>query len=202
MTIGVNKFWNVEDTHYFVEDILNRYYLNVGSENVSEVIKNYICKLAETAAGIFDEDEVWSVIKILQENDCITEKVLEKSSVQKFAKTSNHMMNEHIKEELTDLASNKIIKHIYTGKSDVKEYKTTCLTIDSKKDSVRVGELVCTLEYSRDGFDLNQTFEKNEEGFIDFSKNNILIKIKEDCCDNIKNKYARVIIAKQMEKSK
>ena len=201
MVMRAKNIWNVEDIHYFAEDVLNRYYLNIGEENVSEIVKKYIYKLGETCAGIFSEDEVWSVIKILQENDCITDNVLEKSSIQKFTKTSNPVMNEQVKEELIDLASNKIIRHINKGQSDIKEYKTKCLTIDSKKDTLKVGELVSTLEYSQDGFDLKQTLGKNEEGVIDFTQNNIFIKIKEDSSNGEKNKHVRIIVAKQMEKS-
>lgn len=201
MVMRAKNIWNVEDIHYFAEDVLNRYYLNIGEENVSEIVKKYIYKLGETCAGIFSEDEVWSVIKILQENDCITDNVLEKSSIQKFTKTSNPAMNEQVKEELIDLASNKVIRHINKGQSDIKEYKTKCLTIDSKKDTLKVGELVSTLEYSQDGFDLKQTLGKNEEGVIDFTQNNIFIKIKEDSSNGEKNKHVRIIVAKQMEKS-
>lgn len=201
MVMRAKKIWNVEDIHYFAEDVLNRYYLNIGEENVSEIVKKYIYKLGETCAGIFSEDEVWSVIKILQENDCIADDVLEKSSIQKFTKTSNPAMNEQVKEELIDLASNKVIRHINKGQSDIKEYKTKCLTIDSKKDTLKVGELVSTLEYSQDGFDLKQTLGKNEEGVIDFTQNNIFIKIKEDSSNGEKNKHVRIIVAKQMEKS-
>ena len=110
-------------------------------------------------------------------------------------------MNEQVKEELIDLASNKVIRHINKGQSDIKEYKTKCLTIDSKKDTLKVGELVSTLEYSQDGFDLKQTLGKNEEGVIDFTQNNIFIKIKEDSSNGEKNKHVRIIVAKQMEKS-
>lgn len=202
MAIGANRIWNTEDVHYFAEDILNRYYLNIGDENVSEVVRKYIYKIGETCAGIFNEDEVWSIIRILQENDCMAEDVLKKSSIQKFTKTSNPIMNEHVKDELVDLASNKIIKHVNKRQLDIKEYKTKCLTIESKKDFINIGELECTLEYSEDRFGLNQIFDKNKEGSIDFTQNNVLIKIKEDVCDGTVDKHVRLIIIKQMEKLK
>lgn len=201
MTVRANRIWNTEDIHYFAEDILNRYYLNLGEENISEVVRKYIYVLAETCAGIFDEDEVWSIIRILKEKECLVEQVLEKSTIQKFTRTSNPMINEHVKEELIDLASNKIIKHVNEDLSEVKEYRTECLTIDSKKDCVKMGELISTLKYSNGGFELNQVIEKNREGFLDFTKDNVLIKIKEDISNFEKIKYVRVIISKKMEKS-
>ena len=156
MTNRTSRIWNTEDIHYFAEDILNRYYLMVKEKNISEIIKNYIYKLAESCAGILNEDEVWSIIRVLNEKDCLVDSILEKSSIQKFTRMSNPMMNQHIKEELLDLASSKIIRHVNKDLSETKEYKTECLTIDSKKDSTKIGELVCTLEYSDGGKNLNQ----------------------------------------------
>lgn len=200
MAVGAMKFWNTDDTHYFAEDILNKYYLSVGNENVSDAVVKYIYKIGETCAGMFSEDEVWSMIKVLNENDCLTEEVVIKSNIQKFTRTSSPITNEHIKEELTDLASNKAIKHINKRQPGVKEYKTKCFTIDSKQDYVKIGNLDCVFEYSEDGFGLNQTFNKNEEGFIDFTQNNVLIKIKEDLCDGEYSRHARIIVIKQLEK--
>lgn len=202
MSVSTKKFWNVEDIHYFAEDIVNRYYLNVGQNQIPEAVKNFIYKLGETCAGIFDEDSVWSILKILELNSCLSEEVLKDSSIQKFIRTSNPLLNNQIKDEVIDLATNKIIKHINKRDTDVREYRTKCFTIDSLKDSVHFGELISTLEYSQDGFDLNQIIDKNEESVLDFSQNNLLIKIKEDICNNNKKQYVRIIVVNKMEKSK
>lgn len=202
MSVSAKKFWNIEDVHYFAEDIVNRYYLNIGQNQISEVVESFIYKLSENCAGIFDEDSVWSIIKILELNNCMNEEVLKDSSIQKFIRTSNPLLNNQIKDEVMDLATNKIVKHVNKRDSEVREYRTKCFTVDSLKDSVQFGELISTLEYSQDGFDLKQIIDKNEEGVLDFSQNNLLIKIKEDICNNKKKQYVRIILVNAMEKSK
>lgn len=195
-----NKFWNIEDTSYLCEDILNRYYLVSKKNEVSKVIKEFIYKLCENCAGIFNEDDIWSVIKILEQNDCMNDEILKGSAIQKFTRTSSHSINSQIKEEVSDLAVNKIIKHIDETSLDEKEYRTKCFTIDKLKDSIKIGELVSTLKYSNNGFDLNQNIDVNIEGSLDFSKDNILVKVKENICDGATSKYVRIIVVKKIEK--
>lgn len=195
-----NKFWNSEDTSYLYEDILNRYYL-IGKKNeVSKIVKDFIYKLCENCAGIFSEDDIWNIIQILEEQKCINDDILVNSSVQKFTKTSNHAINAQVKEEICDLAVNKVIKHIDEKTLDEKEYRTECFTIDKLKESIKFGELVSTLKYSNNGFDLNQKIYVNIESRLSFSKDNVLIKVKENIADNSIKKYVRVIIVKKIEK--
>lgn len=199
--MGVNtKFWTVEDTSYLCEDILNRYYLVSKKNEVSKIIKEFIYKLCENCAGIFNEDDIWSVIKILEKNDCMNDDVLKNSTIQKFTRTNSHSINRQIKEEVSDLAVDKIIKHIDEMNSDEKEYRTKCFTIDKLKDSIKIGELVSTLKYSNNGFDLNQNIDVNVEGYLDFSKDNILVKVKKDICGGTIIRHVRIIIVKKIEK--
>lgn len=198
MNQTVNKYWNTEDTNYLSEDIINRYYLTANKNEISKTIKDYIYKLCENCANIFNEEDIWSIIQILEENNCLSEEILSGSSVQKFTKMSNHMMNSQIKDEIGDLAVNKIIKHIDEKTSEEREYRTKCYTIDRLKDKIKFGELITTLRYSNNGFNLNQTTDLNIESEVDFSRNNVLIKIKEDVYGESIKKYVRVIIVKKM----
>lgn len=194
----VKKYWNTEDTNYLCEDIINRYYLTINKNEISKVIKDYIYKLCENCANIFGEEDIWSIIQVLSQNDCLTEEVLKYSTIQKFSKVSSPLINSQIKDEVGDLAVNKVIRHIDEKTSEEKEYRTKCCTIDSLKEQISFGNLITTLRYSNNGFDLNRTTEVNIESKVDFSKNNVLIKVKEDISNGNVKKYVRVIIVKKM----
>lgn len=200
MSLNENKFWNVEDTSCLCEDVLNRYYLVSKKNEVSNIIKNFIYKLCENCAGIFNEEDIWSLITLLERNNCMNDEVLKYSSIQKFNKTSNPSVNRQIKEEISDLAVNKIVKHIDEMTLEEKEYRTECFTIDALSKHIKFGELISTLKYSNNGFDLNQSIEVNTEGCLDFSRNNVLLKIKEDIVGASTKRYIRLIIVKKMEK--
>lgn len=192
------KFNNKDEINDFAEDFFLRYHA-LNDNHINDIEEKFIIDLATKCAGVFEYQEIFEILNMLKEKNLLDSKILESSTIVKVNKTSNKKTNKDIKDEILELASNKIVTHYNDSNEKIRETKTYCYTLSQLANKLKIGSYSSSITYAENGKRVIPNVLEATEPEVNFKINNILIKHKQDTFHSTKKEYLRIIIIPSME---
>ena len=189
----------VSELNIYAEDIFDQYSNSIGLFNIGEHEENFVKSLVHNCEGVFNEDNIFEILKLLRKKGLMQESILKNSFIKKANKVSNKHITETLKLEIEDLTYNLFVKHIDDNGNLLFSYETECFTLPSLENDILIGDNFSNIIYKDNGKSLIQDTIKYKKPNIDFKINNLLILHKKENTGNESTEFLNVIIVPKLE---
>lgn len=183
----------------YAEDIFEQYSNSIGAFNVGEYEENFVKSLVYNCEGIFNEEDIFEVLKLLRKKELMQESILKNSFVKKASKVSSKHITEALKLEIEDFTYNFFVKHIDDNGNLLFSYEIECFTLPSLENSIVIGDNLSNIIYKDNGKSLIQDVIKHNKPSINFKINNLLILHKKENTGTDLKEVLNIIIVPKLE---
>lgn len=183
----------------YAEDIFEQYSNSIGAFNVGEHEEDFVKSLVYNCEGIFNEEDIFEVLKLLRKKELMQESILKNSFIKKASKVNSKRITETLKLEIEDFTYNFFVKHIDDNGNLLFSYETECFTLPSLENSIVIGDNFSNIIYKDNGKSLVQDIIKYNKPNINFKINNLLILHKKENTGTDLKEVLNIIIVPKLE---